>query len=100
MTAFELLALGSGVAFAAVGATVGVKLLRLSRRTQGLPERLIGASLFLLAGVAWPLLLVASGGRASETVARSATAAQSINDISGLRASAISSRSFTVGKYQ
>jgi hypothetical protein len=75
VSGFEFLALGSSVAFAAVGTTVGVKLLWLSRRTQGLPERLIGAALFLLSGVAWPLLLVAGGGRASEPVLRFATAA-------------------------
>jgi len=56
----ELLALTSAVAFVAVGATVGVKLLRLARRTRALPETLVGASLLLLSAVAWPLLLIVS----------------------------------------
>jgi hypothetical protein len=56
----ELLALASAVAFVAVGATVGTKLLWLARRTRALPETLVGASLFLLSAVAWPLLLVVS----------------------------------------
>jgi hypothetical protein len=58
--AVELLALVSALAFAGVGATVGVKLLWLARRTRALPERLVGLSLFLLSGVAWPLLLTVS----------------------------------------
>lgn len=74
MSGFALLALVSGVVFAGVGATVGVKLLWLSRRTQGLPERIIGGALFLLAGVAWPLLLVAGSGGPSEAAVRFATA--------------------------
>ncbi len=60
MPGVELLALTSAVAFVAVGATVGVKLLWLARRTRGLPETLVGASLFLLSAVSWPLLLVVS----------------------------------------
>lgn len=60
MHAIELLALASAVAFVAVGASVGAKLLWLARRTRALPETLIGGSLFLLSAVAWPLLLVVS----------------------------------------
>jgi hypothetical protein len=56
----ELLALASAVAFVLVGATVGAKLLWLARRTRALPETLVGAALFLLAAVAWPLLLIVS----------------------------------------
>jgi len=56
----ELLALASAVAFVLVGATVGTKLLWLARRTRALPETLVGASLLLLSGVAWPLLLIVS----------------------------------------
>ena len=58
--AVELLALVSALAFVAVGATVGVKLLWLAHRTRALPERMVGASMFLLSGVAWPLLLLVS----------------------------------------
>ena len=60
MQAIELLALLSAAAFVLVGATVGAKLLWLARRTRALPETLIGAALFLLSGVAWPLLLIVS----------------------------------------
>jgi hypothetical protein len=73
--ALEFLALVSAVAFVSVGAAVGVKLLLLARRTKGLPERIIGASLFMLSGVAWPLLLVASGKDVSESVMRGALGA-------------------------
>lgn len=58
--AVELLSLISALAFVAVGATVGVKLLRLAHRTGALPERMVGASMVLLSGVAWPLLLLVS----------------------------------------
>jgi hypothetical protein len=69
--ALELLALTSAVAFVAVGAAVGVKLLWLARRTQALPELLVGTSLLLLSAVAWPLLLVTSAkGGVSEPVLR------------------------------
>lgn len=60
MQAVELLALASALAFMGVGAAVGVKLLRLARRTRGLPEALAGTSMLLLAAVSWPLLLVVS----------------------------------------
>lgn len=78
MGALEFLALLSAVAFVAVGAAVGVKLLLLARRTKGLPERIIGASLFMLSGVAWPLLLVATGKGVSEPVMRAALAVASL----------------------
>lgn len=78
MGALEFLALLSAVAFVSVGAAVGVKLLLLARRTQGLPERIIGASLLMLSGVAWPLLLVASGKAVSEPVMRAALAVASL----------------------
>ncbi len=60
MYVVELLAVVSALAFVAVGATVGVKLLWLARRTRALPETLVGASLFLLSAVSWPLLLIVS----------------------------------------
>ena len=60
MIAVELMVLASAVAFAAVGGGVGVKLLWLARRTRGFPELVVGFSLFVLAGVSWPLMLVAS----------------------------------------
>jgi len=78
VSALEFLALTSAVAFVTVGAAVGVKLMLLARRTKGLPERLIGASLLLLSGVAWPLLLVASGKGVSEPVIRSAMGAAAL----------------------
>lgn len=58
--AVELLSLASALAFVAVGATVGVKLLWLAHRTGALPERMVGASMVLLSAVAWPLLLLVS----------------------------------------
>lgn len=60
MSAIELLALASAVAFVAVGTIVAGKLLALARRTRALPESLMGSSLLLLATVAWPLLLIVS----------------------------------------
>jgi len=63
VSGFQLLALSSAVAFVASGAAVGAKLLWLARRTKALPELLIGSALFLLAAVAWPLLLLTSAGR-------------------------------------
>ena len=59
MTALEFLVLASAVAFVGVGASVGIKLLALARRTRGFPELVVGFSLFILSGVAWPLMLVA-----------------------------------------
>lgn len=58
--AAPVLALVSALAFVAVGSTVGVKLLWLAHRTGALPERMVGASMVLLSGVAWPLLLLVS----------------------------------------
>lgn len=60
MSAIEVLALVSALAFVAVGSTVSAKLLALARRTRALPEALIGGSFGLLAAVAWPLLLIVS----------------------------------------
>jgi hypothetical protein len=57
-----LLALVSALAFVGVGAAVGARLLWLARRTRALPEALVGAALFLLSAVAWPLLLVVTLG--------------------------------------
>jgi hypothetical protein len=59
--AAQLLVLASALAFVGVGGLVGVRLLWLSRRTRGFPERVVGFSLFALAGVAWPLTLLANG---------------------------------------
>jgi hypothetical protein len=67
---FALLALVSSLAFAVVGAAVGVKLLWLARTTKGMPERLIGGSLFLMSGVAWPLLLLVAAPGISEPALR------------------------------
>jgi hypothetical protein len=68
----ELLALLSALAFVAVGAAVGVKLLWLARRTRALPELLIGAALLLLSAVAWPLLLVVTAASVPEPALRGA----------------------------
>jgi hypothetical protein len=59
VAAIELMVLASAMAFVVAGAGVGVKLLRLARRTRGFPERVVGFSLFVLSGVAWPLMLAA-----------------------------------------
>jgi len=56
--AVELLSLVSALVFVAVGATVGAKLLWLAHRTHALPEKMVGGSMLLLSGVAWPLLLL------------------------------------------
>lgn len=71
MIALELLVLASAVAFVLVGAGVGGRLLWLARRTRGFPELVVGFSLFVLAGVAWPLMLVANA-RPPEAVQRGA----------------------------
>jgi hypothetical protein len=77
MVALELLVLTSAVAFVAVGALVGVKLLLLARRTRGFAELAVGFSLVVLAGVSWPLSLVASASP-PELVARAARAGASV----------------------
>lgn len=75
MRGLEPLALLSAVAFVAVGAAVGAKLLWLARRTRGLPELLIGGALLLLSAVAWPLLLLVNAeGALSEPALRGAHA--------------------------
>jgi hypothetical protein len=60
MRPVELLVSISALAFVAAGAVVGVRLMRLASRTGGLPERVMGFSLFFLSAVAWPLMLVVS----------------------------------------
>jgi len=77
--AVELLGLASALAFVAVGAAVGARLLWIGRRTRALPEALVGGALAILAGVAWPLLLVVSLGAAlPEGVLRGAWAVASL----------------------
>jgi hypothetical protein len=60
MSGAQLLAGGSALAFVVSGALIGVRLMWLSRRTGGQPERSLGFSLFMLSGIAWPLMLVVS----------------------------------------
>ncbi len=52
------LVLLSTAAFIAIGALVGARLLALAFRTRELTDFLVGASLFLLSGVSYPLALV------------------------------------------
>jgi len=67
----QLLVGVSALAFVVSGAIVGVRLMWLSRRTGGQPERTIGFSLFMLSGLAWPLMLVVSApGEAAAPVLR------------------------------
>lgn len=47
------------VVFIAVGFTVGLRLLALSRRTGGFAEFTLGLGLFLIVGIGYPLVLVA-----------------------------------------
>ena len=77
MTLLVLLVLVSGLAFMGVGAGVGAKLLWLARRTRGFPELVVGFSLLVLAGVAWPLMLVASAP-VPDAVLRGARGAASV----------------------
>jgi hypothetical protein len=77
VSALQLLVLVSAVAFVAAGATVGAKLLRLARRTRGVPEATIGFSLFVLSAVAWPLMLV-SRAAPPEPVLRASIAGASL----------------------
>jgi hypothetical protein len=74
-----LLGLASALAFVGVGAAVGGRLLWQARRTRALPEALVGGALAILAGVAWPLLLLVSAGSAlPEGVLRLAWAVASL----------------------
>ncbi|HEU4427213.1 MAG TPA: hypothetical protein VFT98_00530 [Myxococcota bacterium] len=58
----ELLLLGSTAAFVLAGASVGLRLLALARRTRQLTDFIVGASLFVLAPVAYPLILATALG--------------------------------------
>ncbi len=55
----ELFAAVGGLAFVAASLVIGTRLLLLARRTGELPELLIGATLFLMGGIAYPMLSVA-----------------------------------------
>jgi hypothetical protein len=55
----ELLAAIGGLAFVAASLVIGARLLLLARRTGELPELLIGSTLFLMGGIAYPMLSVA-----------------------------------------
>ncbi len=54
----DLFVLVTTAAYVAVGLVVGVRLLRLARRTRGLPELLLGLAESLLAGAVPPLFIV------------------------------------------
>jgi hypothetical protein len=62
----------STLAFIGVGGTVGVRLLLLARRTGGLPERALGIGFTLVAGLGYPLTLVAMVPALPEGVAHAA----------------------------
>ncbi len=62
-----LLAALSGIAFAAMGSTVGIRLLRLSSRTRGLPEFLLGAGLCSLLFLTLPAIALGLGLRVGDT---------------------------------
>jgi hypothetical protein len=75
MSGVELVVGISALAFVVSGALVGVRLMWLSRRTGGQPERTIGFSLFMLSGLSWPLLLVVSApGETAAPILRAALA--------------------------
>jgi hypothetical protein len=66
----DLLLLVSTAAFIAAGAVVGARLLLLASRTKQLPDFIVGASLFILSAVAYPLILLGSVGNLSLEVTR------------------------------
>lgn len=79
MLGLELLVLGSALAFILSGTVVGTRMLRLGRRTGGLPERAVGFSMLLLSALAWPLLLlVGSPVALPEPLLRAAFAGASV----------------------
>ena len=65
----QLLAQLGGGAFTLVCLLIGLRLLLLAARTRHLPELLIGAGLFLMAGIGYPLSSIARQlpGLATET---------------------------------
>lgn len=62
MTVAGLLAALGGGAFVLASLVLGARLMWLSLRTGGLPERVMGFGLFLMGGVSYPLLLIAVQG--------------------------------------
>lgn len=79
MGAAQLLAGVSALAFVGSGTVIGFRLIRLARRTKGFPERVLGLSLFVLAAVAWPGMLVVGAPTAPPApVLRAALAAAGI----------------------
>jgi len=58
----DVLLLVSTAAFVLVGAAVGARLLALARRTRQLTDFIVGASFFVLAPVAYPLILATALG--------------------------------------
>jgi len=79
----ELLLLVSTVAFVLAGASVGLRLLALARRTRQLTDFIVGASLLLLAPVAYPLILAANLGDFSLAASRALSIAAAIAMASG-----------------
>jgi hypothetical protein len=59
MTLLDLFVLVATAVYVVVGLVVGVRLLRLARRTQGFPERALGLGECLLAGAVPPLFVLA-----------------------------------------
>jgi len=55
----ELVAAVGGGAFVLASLVLGARLMLLARRTRGLPELVLGAALFLMGGVGYPLMAVA-----------------------------------------
>jgi len=55
----ELLAAIGGLSFVAASLVIGLRLLLLARRTGELPELAVGLALFLMGGIAYPMLSVA-----------------------------------------
>ena len=66
----DLFALAAISTYSLVGWVIGVRLLRLARRTRGFPETALGAGECLLAGLVPPLFIVAQA--ASEKAASEA----------------------------
>ena len=59
---FEVIAAIGGGLFVLASLVVGGRLVWLSRRTRGLPEFVLGAGLFLMGGIGYPLMAIAISG--------------------------------------
>lgn len=75
---FELVAGVGGGLFVLASLIVGGRIMWMARRTRGLPELVLGAALFLMGGIGYPLMMAAVNGHALADSTRSALVAGQI----------------------